>query len=278
MDLVTVNANKPLLQVFRNEVAAGRGFVALRLTGGNTAPTASTEWSPRQATGAVVTVQVGDRALLRELRAGEGLAAQSSDTLIVGLGTAAQADRITVRWPSGKVSQVEAVPSGTLVRAWERPEAGPGGQAFTQQPYGPPLPLRQPGFAGPTFPMALGPAPLTLVTSMATWCEACVAELPDLRTFAAELAGAGLTMVGIPVDPADSSDALQAWVADHDPPWTLSDPGPEQRARLGEFLTAQAGREAVPSWTLLDGDRRVLASGIGTPSRSALQRAAAALR
>lgn len=131
-DVVTVSANTPALQLFENQVPARGGFVAIRLEGGNTRPAAAAEWSARDAFGARVVVFVQGRALHRELRAGEGMAGQSSRTLLVGVGNAATVERVEVRWPSGRVSTVDDVEIGTLTKIFERDDIPP-----ERRPYGP---------------------------------------------------------------------------------------------------------------------------------------------
>jgi len=49
----------------------------------------------------------GRNQLIREYRCGEGFAAQNSSTLLIGIGDHPSASRVTVRWPSGKTSQVD---------------------------------------------------------------------------------------------------------------------------------------------------------------------------
>ena len=122
-DIVTVSANTPTVQLFENRIPSRGHSIRLRLEGGNTSPTAAPGWSNRDAIGARVVVTVGDRVLHRELRAGEGMAGQSSRTLLVGLGDATQAERVEVRWPSGRTTVLGAVASDTLTVIHER---GPG--------------------------------------------------------------------------------------------------------------------------------------------------------
>jgi len=277
-DLVAANANAPLLQVFRNGVQGAGGFIAVRLVGGNRTPAAS-GLSPRQAIGAVVTAQVGDKELLRELRAGDGLAAQSSGTLMFGLGQAVEAGTIRVRWPSGRVSVVPGASAGSLVQIWEEPSAAPESAGFVTSVYGPAVDLPPNRPAAAQFPVKIpGDAAFTLVTSMATWCDACREEIPDLKLLAAALGPAGLRIVGVPVDGTDTPTDLATWVDQHSPPWALFDPGPPARIRVAEFFEAQIAREAVPSWALVNRDGAVLVADVGTPSISALRRAIAASR
>ncbi len=124
-DIVTVSANSPFLQVFENRAPARGSAIEVRLVGGNRTPTPSTTWSNRDGVGARVVVTVGDRTLHRELRAGEGLASQSSAAVHVGIGDAESADRVEVRWPSGRVSAVEGVAAGRRITVYEDPSQAP---------------------------------------------------------------------------------------------------------------------------------------------------------
>ncbi len=105
LDIAKVNANAPLLQVFVNRMEPAGNFVAVRLRG----TTAN-----RDGVGARVTVEAGDRSLIRERRAGEGFAAQNSATMLVGIGDATSA-RVRVRWPGGDTSEVDVVAAGEIV-------------------------------------------------------------------------------------------------------------------------------------------------------------------
>ena len=84
-DLAMVSANAPLFQLFRNQMGerqdATGGMVAVRFEGGNRRSDASDRWSARDGYGARVLLEIGGRTLLREHRAGEGLAAQNSATM-----------------------------------------------------------------------------------------------------------------------------------------------------------------------------------------------------
>ena len=75
--------------------------------------------SPRDPYGTVVKLRVGGKLIVRELRCGEGYAAQNSRTLLVGIGAAAEATSVEIRWPSGKKQEIGSVPEGTLVTANE---------------------------------------------------------------------------------------------------------------------------------------------------------------
>ncbi len=78
-DLAVVNSNAPLFQLYRNQMGeregATGGMIAVRFEGGNRSSDANDQWSARDGYGARVLTEIGDRTLLREHRAGEGLAA-----------------------------------------------------------------------------------------------------------------------------------------------------------------------------------------------------------
>lgn len=116
-DIAVVNANVPSLSLYRNALGAQfpqRRFVAVRLEGGSRSAAPQGLLSNRDGIGARIIVETGGLTLRRDRQCGEGFAAQNSATLLIGLGEASQADRITIHWPSRKVQHVENVPAGTL--------------------------------------------------------------------------------------------------------------------------------------------------------------------
>jgi len=125
-DIALVNANTPRLALLRNgmsELTAPTGVIAVRLLGANHTSRPAPGASPRDACGALVTVSVGDRELVREHPCGTGLAAQNSATVLIGLGPAERAERVRVSWPSGGESLTEDVAAGTLLTLQEGREA-----------------------------------------------------------------------------------------------------------------------------------------------------------
>ncbi len=58
--------------------------------------------SNRSAIGARVTVQVGSRRMIGDVRSGGSFCSQNDLRLHFGLGTSAQADRVEIQWPSGR--------------------------------------------------------------------------------------------------------------------------------------------------------------------------------
>ncbi len=97
-DLAVVNANAPLLRLYRNRIGerAGAGergnMVALRFVGVNQTAQPVSGFTVRDGYGAKIRATMGDVLLFREFRAGEGLASQNSDIMILGIGEKRQAE------------------------------------------------------------------------------------------------------------------------------------------------------------------------------------------
>jgi hypothetical protein len=71
--------------------------------------------SNRSAIGARVVVEASGRRMIDEVRSGGSFCSQNDLRLHFGLGAAATADRVEVRWPSGGREAVSALPAGRTV-------------------------------------------------------------------------------------------------------------------------------------------------------------------
>ena len=104
---LAVAANGGRHALLRNEVGVRRHWLQVELTGVRT---------NRDAVGARVEVVAGGVRQLREVSAGDGYASQSTLRLHFGLGEAAVAEELTVRWPaSGLVERFENVAGDRIV-------------------------------------------------------------------------------------------------------------------------------------------------------------------
>ncbi len=197
LDVALVNANRPLLNLFRNQIGqlgSPSQFVAIRLFGGNGQAQPS-DYSSRDAYGAVIVAAVGERSLMREHRCGEGFAAQNSSTVLLGIGEAPQIDRLDIRWPSGRKQTFHSLPAGKLVSIYENPAHSPDGSGLQTELYIPAS--SHPSAASGTqhaetltaIPRIADPetASLRLYTTMATWCPACKKHLPQFADLRARL-------------------------------------------------------------------------------------------
>jgi hypothetical protein len=114
IDVVVANQRGPLL-LYRNDVAPNRDWVGFDLEGGcdaggsshpkSGAPERTRRCSNRSAIGARVTVSWNGQQQIQEVLGGSGFCAQNQRRLHFGLGPRATIQRVTVRWPSGKIEE-----------------------------------------------------------------------------------------------------------------------------------------------------------------------------
>ncbi|MDA7881178.1 ASPIC/UnbV domain-containing protein [Akkermansiaceae bacterium] len=98
LDIALASPNAPRLRIFRNklgELGNGGRMIRIKLTG--------TE-SNRDACGTLVTIKTNKRIRTLQKTIGEGLSSQNSSTLYFSLAVNETLESITVRWPSGKIS------------------------------------------------------------------------------------------------------------------------------------------------------------------------------
>ena len=91
------------------------GWIALRLVGRR---------SNRDGIGARVTVEVSGRRYFKEVKAGRSYLSQGALEVLFGLGEQASARHVEIRWPSGLVTKLGEIPSGsrwTVVEGLGRP-------------------------------------------------------------------------------------------------------------------------------------------------------------
>jgi enediyne biosynthesis protein E4 len=99
VDILVNNSGGPAM-LLRNELPPGRHWLTVRLRGAG---------KNRFGIGARVSVTARGRTQIAEVRAGNSYASTSDPRLHFGLGAAAKAERIVVRWPGGGVSALRSV-------------------------------------------------------------------------------------------------------------------------------------------------------------------------
>lgn len=288
-DLAVVNANAPQLQLYRNrfgDPGPERGLqgappvIAIRFVGGNTSPEAARGLGNRDGYGVRVTAQVGGRALVREHRCGEGLGAQNSATLMIGLGKHPAADSLTVRWPSGKSHKVDNVAAGTLLTAYEVPGQSADGQAFVRDVWRPaqPRPVAMGGGRGEERLVAAGTedgaqAKLRAYTTLATWCAACKDELPQVALLRSTFSSDDLALYGVPADENDDRGKLAGFAATYRPAYKVMVDAPAAfRGGVNALVLARLKADSLPATVVTDGDGRILRVSPGVPTVSDLRR------
>ncbi len=109
LDVVVANQNGPLL-LYRNDVAPGRHWVAFALEGGCGPEAAGgVRCSNRSAIGARVTLHWNGQQQVQEVSGGSGFCAQNQRTLHFGLGPDRAIDKVEIRWPSGRVQEIDGL-------------------------------------------------------------------------------------------------------------------------------------------------------------------------
>ncbi|MXX75806.1 MAG: tetratricopeptide repeat protein [Holophagales bacterium] len=216
LDVAVSNRTAPRLRLMRNELPAGRRFVALRLEGDGAG-------TNRDAVGARVEIPTSSGILRRSVRAGEGFLSQSSRWLHFGLGDGEVSGPVSVHWPGGGSETFASVEAGgryRIVQGSGRTEAVPGPTGRTpliprvQEPPAPTTGARvvlaprppAPSFTLRSFdaaePVAVetGQGRPVLVNIWASWCVPCRFELQDLANEEDALRAAGLDIAALSTD------------------------------------------------------------------------------
>ena len=293
-DIALVNANAPLLNVYRNQIGSlqqsggdqmGK-MIAVRLVGGNVAANPSTTYGPRDGYGAKINVSLADLTIQREHRCGDGFAVQNSNTMIVGIGDCDRVESVEVVWPSGRTQTTGKLAAGTLLTVYENPSDAPDPNGFVTQPYVVDLSTVAIRPESPTETQTLtlsgvqstlhdssDPSRLKMYTTMATWCAACKRLQPQLDHLRAYHPNDELEMYGVPVDTSDTSEKLHAYMTTYQPPyelvWELTE---QERAKVERLIGRAIKGSALPSTVITDSGGKVLHIFAGVPTVSDLGR------
>jgi peroxiredoxin len=114
---------------------------------------------------------------------------------------------------------------------------------------------------------------------MSTSCAACARALPDLRALRDAFGENELTLVGVPVDSADSVQALREYARKQQLPYTLQLGRPEETVRqVREIVAARlhANGSTTPACIVTDPSGSILTARWGAPTLSELRRLQAA--
>ena len=108
-DLLVVNVGQTADLLRNDGENAGRSILVRTVgTGSN-----------RDGVGAELTLSVGDRRLVRHVKAGSSYLAQSDLRVHFGLGAAERAERLEIRWPGGNVDVIEDIAPGRILTVRE---------------------------------------------------------------------------------------------------------------------------------------------------------------
>ena len=118
VDVLVMNMNEPP-SLLRNDYRGGNGWLAVRLEGTR---------SNRAGLGATVLLTANGRTQARVALSQTSYYSHDDLRLHFGLGPAAQADRVEVRWPSGVVDVLGAVRGRQVVTIREGSAPGAAGR------------------------------------------------------------------------------------------------------------------------------------------------------
>jgi hypothetical protein len=99
LDVVVANQRGPLL-IYRNEVGGVNAWVGFELHGSSA--------ENRSAIGAQVRVHWNGQQQVQDVSGGSGFCAQNQRGLHFGLGADPKLEHVEIRWPSGKVQELDA--------------------------------------------------------------------------------------------------------------------------------------------------------------------------
>ena len=283
-DIVLTNTNTPILNLYRNQLGSltnndqFRGnMVALRFIGGNTNAQPSKTFGCRDGYGVKVTVHLPNKTLSREHRCGEGLAAQNTNRMLIGIGQQQSVDLIRVEWPSGRSQQIENVDSGDLVTVFENAAESADQSGFERSQYVidngaqftsvRPRRLRNLQFSRTGDQTSM----LRMYTSMATWCAACRKHMPHLSRIRSHFDEHQLTMIGVPVDEKDVQEKMNAFINETHPAYKLDQNWSQpQRDAFQKIVQNQLGSDVMPATIITTADGQVLNVISGVPTVSGL--------
>lgn len=112
IDLLVGSDGGGPLRLFLNRIPKTHRSIRIELTGAQ---------SNRMAIGSRVTLDVGDRSIIRDLLPANGFMGQGPADLIVGIGEVDEIDRLTVRWPTGMKQEFSnvSIPDDRIIKITE---------------------------------------------------------------------------------------------------------------------------------------------------------------
>ncbi len=216
LDLAVYNRNNPVITIYRNDTPGQGNRLLVDLRGTASDP---------QAAGAQAVASCGDRRILRQVVLGSGFLSQSASTLHFGLGGCRRVDALEVRWPAGGVETWEGLEANRryvltegsievtsvaleplnynrdqLTAAAGELSAARPDLVFERLDGGGELALRE--LDGTT----------AVINFWATWCTACVSEMPDLEALHRRFGGR-VRFLGISLDEGVPAEEVLSFLA-----------------------------------------------------------------
>ena len=281
-DIALANINAPVVKLYQNKTAmsgddliSSGNMIAVKVIGGNATAQPSKQFSNRDGVGAKVQVDTGSQTLYRELRFGEGLAAQNSRNMFFGLGKQNAVDSITVNWPSGKSSKIENVLAGELITVFEDIDQSEDGSGFVRSQYvidgvanydQPSNNRRKILFS----PIDKPTGKFALYVSMATWCPSCRKHLPQIKRIRDYFSDEQLDLIGVPIDANESDELVMEYVKKYQPAYELNMKQWDlpKRKKFSQIASDKFTTDLMPATIITDQEGVVLDVYRGVPTIS----------
>ena len=122
VDIALPSVNRHRFRLFRNrlgELGEKGRVVEVSLQGANGEAKVSQGFSNRDAVGALLTAETSKGKRVYRKSIGEGMAAQNSNRIRVTLAEGEKLMSLSVRWPSGKATELKQVPDQALIEIKE---------------------------------------------------------------------------------------------------------------------------------------------------------------
>lgn len=269
-DLLVINGNNPHFEVFANRYAnrSGGNYIAIKLIGGNEG-TPSKEWSNRDGIGAVVRINAGGVERTRELRCGEGFAAQNSSVLIFGLGELTRIEALDIDWPSGKNQRFENIECNQIVRVNERtkqPEITSWKDSFAF-----PVKKKTRTFNLDKFIVSRDHQ-LRVFTTVETTCANCCEAVEGFGSLVSETNGLPVAFFGLPTDVNDTDSTIEEYVKSQSPAYDILPLAKNDRTAYKNFVAASMGAGVSPAYMITDAFGRLLYLETDMPTISDVRR------
>ena len=225
LDFWQTNREGPRLRFVKNQLGDTRRqqWIAFELTGTTT---------NRDAIGAVLELQLGDRKITRSLTAGDGFMSQAGKRVHFGLGESEKgALSVTVRWPGGAPEVFAGIKPGNAYQLTQKTGTSqiinprvhavslPKGEAQSPPPTEQARIILSHRIPSPTFdyvdfegelqrhePDDSGKGQPVLINLWASWCPNCRSELSDLKSSHADLSAKGLRILALTVEGVPQGD------------------------------------------------------------------------
>ena len=109
-------------------------------------------------------------------------------------------------------------------------------------------------------------------TTMATWCVACKAELPQYSYLRSVFKPEEVAIFGLPYDEKEGADLLKAWAASNKPSYQLlTNLTKDEISSVKRMVLTTLKIDAVPATFMTDSDGRILRARLGPPSVSEIR-------